>query len=126
MFCFTLLKLLNVCKWILIFNFFPAIDTCCIKGWNVPHWIFARKEDGFTISIMFISHLICLGLHCFVLCRCLLILYLFISRLLFGFLNFFCNNLFVSRSFHALLSLHYLFFYCCLLVLYLFISLIVV
>jgi hypothetical protein len=62
--CFTLLKLLNVCKWILIFIFILVIDTCYVKGWYVAHQIFAYKEDGFTTSIMFISHVVCLSLCC--------------------------------------------------------------
>jgi hypothetical protein len=84
-----------------------------------------RKEDGFATSIVFISHVVCLGLSCFVFCRCLLVIYLFISRVvgfalscylllsscfllvhfphccldfrIFCFFNkFFCNNTFVS------------------------------
>jgi hypothetical protein len=102
MFCFTLLRLLNVCKWILILFYFLVIDTCCVKSWNVAHRIFARKEDGFTTFIMFISHVVCLGLYCFVFCRCFLVLYLFISLLLFGFWTFF-----------AIIYLYRIHFMCC-------------
>jgi hypothetical protein len=83
--CLTLLKLLDVCRWIFVFKLFLAIDTCCVKGWEVAHRIFARKEDGFTFFIVFISLVVCFSLHCFVFYHCLLVLYLFDSRLLFKF-----------------------------------------
>lgn len=70
MYCFTLLRLLDLCRWILVFVLFLAIDTCCVKVWKVAHRLFARKEDGFTTSIMYFYHVhfqvVCLGLHCFV------------------------------------------------------------
>jgi hypothetical protein len=51
--CLTLLRFLDVCKWIFLFILFLVIDTCCVKGWEVAHWMFARKEDGFIIFIVF-------------------------------------------------------------------------
>lgn len=84
--CFILLGLLDVCRCILVFVLFLAIDTCCVKVWKVSHRIFVHKEDVFIVSIMF---QVCLGLHCFDLCRCLIVVYLFISYLLFRFLTFF-------------------------------------
>jgi hypothetical protein len=90
------------------------------------------KRNGFTTSIMFISHVVCLGLRCFVLCDCFFVLYLFISRLLFGFLiffvfvNIFLQQSILSCSFPTLLGLHCLVVYCCFLVLYLLISFVVV
>jgi hypothetical protein len=75
MYCFTLLRLLHVCRWILVFILFLAIDTCCVKVWKVAHWIFVRKEDGFTNSIMFIFKLFIWVLHCFVV---LLLFYCFL------------------------------------------------
>jgi hypothetical protein len=54
----TLLKLLDVYKWILVFILFLTIDTCCVKGWKTTHRIFAWKEDRFTFYIVFISHVI--------------------------------------------------------------------
>jgi hypothetical protein len=68
--CFILLRLLDVCRCILVFVLFLAIDTCCVKVWKVAHRIFVHKEDVFTISIMF---QVCLGLHCFVFYRCLIV-----------------------------------------------------
>jgi hypothetical protein len=88
MYYFTLLRLLDVCKWILVFLLFLAIDICCVKGWEIAHRIFTRKEGEFTISIMFISRVVCLGLCCFVICHCFFVLYLFISHSLFRFLIF--------------------------------------
>ncbi len=89
MFCFTLWRLFDICKWILVSILFLAVDICCVKSWKFACWIFTLKEDGFTTSIMFISHVACLGLRCFVIYRCLLLLYVFISCLLFMFLIFF-------------------------------------
>jgi hypothetical protein len=71
--CLTLLRLLDVCMWIFIYILFLAINTCCVKGWKVTHQIFLHKKDGFTISIVFISNVICFNLHCFVLCCYLLV-----------------------------------------------------
>jgi hypothetical protein len=62
-----------------------------VKGLEVAHQIFAHKEYMFTTSIMFNYSVVCLSLHCYVLCHCLLVLYLFISRLLFGFLIIFIS-----------------------------------
>jgi hypothetical protein len=123
--CFTLLRLFNVYKWILIFIFFLVIDICCVKGWNVAHQIFACKEYGFTTSIMFISPVfvwvwvVLFFVVVFLFSTCSFPIYFWVS-------DFFCNNPFVLRSFLALLSLHCLILYCCLLVVYLFDSLIVV
>ncbi len=91
----TLLRLLDVCRWISVFILFLAINMCCVKGWK----IFARKEDGFIASIMFISCIVYFKLHCSILFRCLLVLYLFDSHLLFGFLLFFVSiNTYLQES----------------------------
>ncbi len=89
MFCFTLLKLLVVVGGYWFLYYFIAINTC-VKGWKVAHRIFPHKEEEFIVYIVFISRIIYLGLHCFVPCHYLLVLYLFISHLLVGFLDFFC------------------------------------
>jgi hypothetical protein len=96
--CLILLKLLDVCMWIFVYTLFLMINTCCVKGWKVAHQIFAHKEDKFTAFIMFISCVICFGLCCSVFCHCLLVLYLFDSRLLFGFpfLFFLCKHFFAT------------------------------
>jgi hypothetical protein len=44
------LRLLDVCRWILVFILFVAIDTCCVKGWKIAHQIFAYKGDEFITS----------------------------------------------------------------------------
>jgi hypothetical protein len=126
--CLSLLKLLDVCKWIFVFILFLAIHTCCVKGWEVAHWIFACKKDKFTTSIMFISHIVCFGLHCSTICHCFLVLYLFNSCLFFGFpfLFIFVNislqqsNCIMFISCVVCFSLHGSIFYCCLFILYLF------
>jgi hypothetical protein len=87
--CFTLLRLLDGCSWILVFIFFLTIDTCYVKGWKIAHWIFACKKDKFTTSIVFISNIVCLGLHCFYSLSLSFCSLLVISRLLFGFPTFF-------------------------------------
>jgi hypothetical protein len=122
---FTLLRLFNVCKWILIFILF-------FGDWHMLCQRLKRCTPNIclqTIWVYYFYHVhfpcVCLGLCCFVLCRCLLVFYLFISYLFMGFW-FFCNNPFVLRSFLALLSLHCLLVYYYLLVVYLFISLVVV
>jgi hypothetical protein len=96
MYCLTLLRLLDVCKWIFVYILLLVIDTCCVKGWKVAHRIFARKEDEFIGSIVFIFHVVCLGLRCYVIFHCILVLYLFISCLLFGFLFFLWINIFFA------------------------------
>ncbi len=63
----------------------------CVKGWEVAHRIFARKEDVFTNFIVFISCVVCLGLRCSILYHSLLVLYLFICHLLFRFSIFFVS-----------------------------------
>jgi hypothetical protein len=45
---------------------FLVINTCCAKGWKVAHQIFTLKKNGLSPSIVFISHVVCLGLHCLV------------------------------------------------------------
>jgi hypothetical protein len=42
---FNLLRLLDVCRWMLVFILFLAIDTCGVKGWKVAHRIFVHKKD---------------------------------------------------------------------------------
>jgi len=74
--------------WFLCFFWRLTHVVSTVEKLHTEHLL--TKRNGFTISIMFISHVVCLGLRCFVLCHCFLVLYLFISRLLFGFLIFFC------------------------------------
>jgi len=109
MFYFTLLKLLDVYKWILVILLFLAIDTCCVKGWEIAHQIFTCKEDKFTTFIMFISRVVCLGLCCSVLCCCFFVLYLFISHSLCRFLIFFV----FYKHFFATIHLYRVHFPCC-------------
>jgi hypothetical protein len=49
---------------------FLVIDTCCAKGWKVAYRIFACKKDGLSPFIVFISHVVCLGLCCLVIIVC--------------------------------------------------------
>jgi hypothetical protein len=126
--CLTLLKLLDVCRWIYFSILFLAIDTCCVKGWEVAHRIFACKKDEFISYIVFNSHVVCFGLCCFVLYHYILVLYLFDSRLLFRF-PFLKKiiNIFLQQSTCIMFISHVVYFglccsilYCCLLVLYFF------
>jgi len=99
----TLLRLLDVCRWIFVSILFLAINTCCVKGWKVAQQIFARREDGFITSIMFISCIIYFRLHCSILFRCLFVLYLFDSHLLFGsfFFNFYKHLFAATHLYHV-------------------------
>jgi len=101
----TLLRLLDVSKWIFVSILFLVIDTYCVKGWKGSHQIFVPKEDKFTASIMFISCIVCFGWHCYILCQCLLVLYLFDSHLLIEF-SFFC----FYKHFFVTIHLYYLHF----------------
>jgi hypothetical protein len=88
-------------------------NICSQRRWvyNFYHVHFPRCLFGFVL-LCFLSLFSC----------SLLVHFSFIVWVL----NFFCNNLLVSHSFHVLLGLHCLVIYCCLLVFYLFISLLVV
>jgi hypothetical protein len=94
--------------------------------------IFAHKEDNFIVFIMFISCIVCLGLHCFIICHCLLVFYLFISRFLFGFPIFFVSiNIFLQQSICIMFISCIVGFAlsccgCCLFLLYLIISFIII
>ncbi len=127
--CFTSLKLLNVYKWILVFIYFLAIDTCCVKGWKVAHRILLAKRMGlllllcsfptlfvwvwvvlfFVVAFLLFtcSFLVLLGLHCLVIYYCLLVFYLFISLIVVWISEFFVSLTNFFATIHLFLEYIY-------------------
>jgi len=117
--CFTLLRLFNVYKWILIFIlFFGDWHMLCQRlKCCTPNICLQRIWVYYFYHVHFPC--VCLGLGCFVFCRCLLIFYLFISYLFLGFWFFLQQSIciaFISCVVKFALSYFLLLSSCCLLV----------
>jgi hypothetical protein len=132
MFCFTLLKLLDVCRWILVSLFFyDNWYMLCQRLKSCTSNICSQRRHIYCwYPVRFPHYLFGFALFCsLLLSSCSLFVHFLFVSWVFNFfvsINIFCNNLLVSCSLPELLGLHYLLVCCCLLVVYLFISFVVV
>jgi hypothetical protein len=111
------------------FYFILLINTCCVKGWNCTLNLCSQRVQIYYLY--HINFLRCLfGFALFYSFHCLLVFYLFISRLLsrfpiyFGYVKFFLQQSTCIVIISCIVG--FALFCCCLLILYLFISFIVV
>jgi hypothetical protein len=62
--CFTCWSFLLFANSQQFLYYFLLIDACFDKGGEVANQIFAYKKDELSPSIVFFSHIVCLGLCC--------------------------------------------------------------
>jgi len=131
--CFTLLRLLNVCMWILVFMlFFGDWHMLCQRLKSCTPNICLQRGMGLlflSCSFPMLFVWVCVVLFfviVFLFSTCSFLAYCLGFWFFFVFINIFLQQSILSCSFPTLLGLHCLVVYCCFLVLYLLISFIVV